>query len=81
MSETIIKKGTPEWWTAIAITHAKVSKVGESVTDVDEINRWIDSVNRNPFKRLWILLTNGDIRQRGITEAEKEALLKKTKAF
>jgi len=76
MNETIIKKGTSEWWTFVAITYVKPAKVGETVTvDVDEIDRWIDSVNRNPFKRLWILLTNGDVTLRDVTEAEEEALL------
>lgn len=72
MSERVIRKGSQEWWHHLAIVNAKPCKRGESITvDTDEINNWIDSVNRNPLKRLWLLLTNGDIKERDATEAEK----------
>lgn len=75
MSERLIKKGTQEWWHHLAIVKAKKCRKGESATvTIDEINSWIDKLNRNPFKRLWFLLTVGDIHQRDATEAEKQIL-------
>ena len=75
MSERLIKKNTQEWWHTLAITEAKKCKKGESViVTTDEINRWIDKLNHNPFKKLWFLLTVGEIYQRDATEVESKTL-------
>jgi len=73
MNEKLIKKGTQEWWHHLAITEAKKARRGESVTvTVDEINDWLHKLTR--IKKLWFLLTVGDVHERDATEAERKGL-------
>lgn len=65
----IIKKGTDEWWTWIAMLYVagrerkrlKLPPTTPVTIDVKLCNDFIDSINRNPLKRLWLLLTNGNM--------------------
>lgn len=73
----IVKKGTPEWWVIIALTACNPKRKAKTFTPdglLKEVNEQLDSINKNPFKRFWILLTNGDIEQRDITEAERRQI-------
>ena len=64
MNEKIIKKGSMEWWYHIALREATGHKKNEVIVIVslEQINRCLGNLNRNPLKRLWSLLTIGDIR-------------------
>lgn len=70
--ERVVKKGTKDWWTAIALMEAaenirkrdNLPKDAAVTMGMDDINKVIDKYNRNIFKRLWLLLTNGDIKER-----------------
>ncbi|GAI09779.1 unnamed protein product [marine sediment metagenome] len=60
--EQTIKRGSPEWWLYLAIMNAKPCKKGETAhISLSEANEYLDRLNRNPFKKLWLLLTNGDL--------------------
>lgn len=75
MNERVIKKGSKEWWTHIAIRQATRCREGESaIATVEEVNRQLDILEHSRLKRLWFLLTTGDIYQRDATEAEVEKL-------
>jgi len=70
--ERIVKKGTDEWWTTIAMLRiAGRQRRLEEITEenpvtftVDEINAEIAYLNRHRLKRILILLTNGDMTTR-----------------
>lgn len=65
----IIKRGTDDWWTWLAMLKVaeqdrkRRNLAPDSVVeiDVDKCNQFISSVNRNPLKRIWLLLTIGDL--------------------
>ncbi|MBA7486111.1 hypothetical protein ES707_21664 [subsurface metagenome] len=70
--EKIVKKGTKDWWTTIAMLRiARRQRRLKEITEenpvtfsVEDINAEIDYLNRHPLKRIWILLTNGDMTER-----------------
>ncbi len=74
---TVVKKGTDEWWTTIAMVRIarRQRRLEEATQDkpvtfsVEEINAEIDYLNRHPLKRIWILLTNGDMTERVVETA------------
>jgi len=65
----VIKRGTDDWWTWVAMLKVaeqdrkqlNLSPDSAVEVDVDKCNQFITSVNRNPLKKLWLLLTIGDL--------------------
>lgn len=65
----VIKRGTDEWWTWVAILqvakkerkHNKLPATSPVTIDVKLCQRFIQSINQNPLKKLWLLLTIGDM--------------------
>ena len=54
----------------MAILNAKPSKTGK--VGIDEVNYWINRINRNLFKKLLMLLTNGDIIEEDEDEYQRQ---------
>ena len=66
---TTLRRGTNDWWAVLAIKEAtenyrkenKLSPESKAVISVEEVN---DVIHRwSIFKRIWLLLTNGDIKE------------------
>ena len=73
----VIEKGTDEWWTTIAMVRIatrlrkekKIPLTQPISFGVDDINAEIEYLNRHPLKRIWILLTNGNMTERIVESA------------
>lgn len=69
MKREIIKKGTDEWWIWVVMLKVadrdrkKLNLAPDSAVeiDVEKCNQYIAELNRNPLKRIWLLLTIGDL--------------------
>jgi len=72
-----IKRGSQDWWTWVAMLHVakqerrkiKLSPTSPVTVDIASCNQFIDSINHNPLKKLWFLVSNG-----GIHSAERKKL-------
>ena len=64
-----IERGSNEWWTWIAMLQVaeqerkklKLSPTEPVTIDIKLCNQFIQSINRNPLKKAWLLLMNGDL--------------------
>lgn len=73
----IVKKGTDEWWTTIAMLRiARRQRKLEEITErnpvtfsTEDINAEISYLNRHLLMRIWILLTNGDMTKKIVESA------------
>ncbi|GAI49078.1 unnamed protein product [marine sediment metagenome] len=73
----IVKKGTNEWWTTIAMLRIarrqrKLEEITESnpvTLSTEDINAEISYLNRHLSTRIWILLTNGDMTEKIVESA------------
>ncbi|KKN87004.1 hypothetical protein LCGC14_0262730 [marine sediment metagenome] len=69
MQREVIKRGTDGWWTWVAMLHvAKEERkrlglsLEEPVTiDIEQCQTYVDKLNRNLLKRVWLLFTLGDL--------------------
>jgi len=65
----IIKRGTDEWWTLVAMLqvakeerrHNKLLATSPVTIDMKLCQKFIQNINRNPLKKLWLLLIIGDM--------------------
>lgn len=79
----IVKKGTDEWWTVIAMLRIarrrrKLEEITESnpvTVSTEDINAEITYLNRHLLMRIWILLTNRDMTEKIIEVRIKRAFL------
>lgn len=68
MRETI-ERGTDEWWTWIAMLYVakqerkrlKLPPTASVTIDVKLCNEFIQTIKRNPLKKSWYLLNNGNL--------------------
>lgn len=79
-----IKRGSNEWWTWIAMLQAakqerkrlRLPPMAPVTIDLKLCNQLIVSINRNPLKKLWFLLTNGDLHPAEWKKLGNEAAIK-----
>jgi len=80
----VIKRGTDTWWTWVAMLHVaeqdrkrlNLSPDSAVEIDVEKCNQFISSINRNPFKKLWLLLTIGDLHPTDRDKLGSEIIIK-----
>ena len=80
----IIKRGTDDWWVWVAMLKAaeqdrkRLNLAPDSAVeiDVEKCNQFLDSVNRNPFKKIWLLLTIGDLQPADRDKIGPEIIIK-----
>lgn len=69
MGRTTIKRGSDEWWTWISMLHTAqeerkrlgLAPKSPVTIDVEQCNRYIQKLNRNLFRRWWLLFTIGNL--------------------